>query len=217
MLFPTAALHIGNPFNAPNSQVKVPRKIAYCVYETGTYDNSVRPLREVPTEEYHLGWIEFFQRSLSLEDIDNICRTQPEAIQSVTLTQEKVHLRLAEEIQRSEVFPFEHSYSVLEIFLVDDPRPYLHPEAFREHPWNHISWDPHGSPQVLGDFDEWCFSNHEPNSESSSDSDSDDDAQPPMLLILEQEDSSDSDSDVQVIELVTDEADETDTDGDLWN
>ena len=215
MLFPHAALHLGNPFTAPNRDVKVPRKIAYCVYEKGTYERGgPGPARPVPTDDFHLGWIEFSQRNLSLQDIDSLCRTQQSAIRSLTLTHEKVHLVLREEIQRSEVFPFDDTYSVLEIFLVEDPRPYLHPEAFIEHPWDSIYWDPRAELSVYDQFDPGYFDIEEddPDLESANES-NDSDEQPPLLLIIEQEDSSDSDSDVEIVELVSNDPD---TDADLW-
>ena len=89
----------------------------------------------------------------------------------------------------------------------------MHPEAFKEHPWNNIFWDPHEELSIFDQFDPGFFEVEEDLSSESGNDSSDSDDVPPLLLVIEQQDSSDSDSDVEFIELVSTDPD---TDADLW-
>ena len=156
VLFASAApLHLGNPFAVPFNCLKVWHKIAYTVWETGRYING----QPIPTpDEYHPGWVEFSVKYLSLQAIDDICRTQQQIVSRIIITKEKIHLRLDQEIDQSETFPFEDAYSTLDIYLVEDPSEYLSPETATTPDWNHC-WDE--ALDIFDEFDDWCFPSHE--------------------------------------------------------
>ena len=149
-----APLHLptGNTFGGPYKALKIPRKVVYCIYEKGTYQEG----RAVASRDFHLGSIEFSVVKLSLLDIEDIINTQEGvAFNRSIVTEEKIYFELAETIQRSTTFPFEEAYSTLEIFLVNEPSEYLHPEAFRleavPFPWVEADLD------CFDLFDHWCF------------------------------------------------------------
>ena len=149
----TATLHLGNPFTSPFQRLKDWRKIILTYWETGHYVNG----NPVSTDRHFPGWTEFTQKKLSRQDIEDVLRTQQDAISKIVLTEEKIYLELEQEIPKSESFPFEHTYGTLEIFLVDDPTDYVHPNI-KLPDWNNC-FDK--DLDVFDKFDDWCFPHSE--------------------------------------------------------
>ena len=163
MLFATAAAHrllTDNwyCFNAPDKEYKKDYKIVYQVWEKGYYRPNpilIEPIIPVPTEEYHVGWVEYSVKHMTLAHLELICRSQHQAIKCVQLFREKIYIELKKEYTTDDGFDFPDTYGTIEIYLGG------------RNPWYHLRDEVPYKPnwgrcynvnlEVFKLFEPWCF------------------------------------------------------------